>query len=106
VPAKSKRPLAPPDIEVIDPAHPAAKNPNDTDRHNPDVAKRNRSVIGMPVLLDLKPAKPNRREGRIYNPEDGKAYTSNISIKSPDVLQVEGCAFGGLICGGQNRHRE
>jgi uncharacterized protein (DUF2147 family) len=80
----------------------AAKNPNDTDRHNPDVAKRNRSVIGMPILLDMKPTKPNRWEGRIYNPEDGKTYTSNLSIKSPDVLRVEGCAFGGLICGGQN----
>ena len=59
-------------------------------------------VIGMPVLLDMKPTKPNRWEGRIYNSEDGKTYTSNISLKNPDVLRVEGCAFGGLICGGQN----
>jgi len=80
----------------------AAKNPNDTDRHNPDAAKRSRPVIGMPVLLDMKPTKPNRWEGRIYNSEDGKTYTSNISLKNPDVLRVEGCAFGGLICGGQN----
>jgi uncharacterized protein (DUF2147 family) len=78
-----------------------AKNPNEKDRKNPDPALRGRSVIGAPVLIDMKPS-GNRWNGRIYNVKDGKTYTANISLKGADTLRVEGCAFGGMICGGQN----
>jgi uncharacterized protein (DUF2147 family) len=80
----------------------AGGNPNDTDSHNPDPAKRNRPVDGMTVLIDMKPAKNNRWEGEIYNVKNGETYASNISLKSADVLRVEGCVFGGWFCGGQN----
>jgi uncharacterized protein (DUF2147 family) len=80
----------------------AGGNPNDTDRHNPDPAKRNRPMDGMTVLIDMKPAKSNHWEGQIYNAKDGRTYASNISLKNADVLRVEGCVFGGLFCGGQN----
>ena len=82
----------------------AAKNPGDKDRKNPDPALRNRSVIGMPVLIDMKPS-GNRWNGRIYNVKNGETYTANISLKGGDTLRVEGCAFGGLVCGGQNWSR-
>jgi uncharacterized protein (DUF2147 family) len=77
-------------------------DPNDTDRHNPDASKRNRPILGLPVLIDMKPAKSNRWEGQIYNAKNGKTYTSNISLKNPNVLRVEGCVLGGLFCGGQD----
>jgi uncharacterized protein (DUF2147 family) len=77
-------------------------NPNDTDRHNPDASKRNRPMNGMPVLIDMKPAKNNHWEGQAYNPMDGRTYSSNISLKSTDVLRVEGCVFGGLFCSGED----
>jgi uncharacterized protein (DUF2147 family) len=77
-------------------------DPNDTDRHNPDASKRNRPILGLPVLIDMKPAKSNRWEGQIYNAKNGKTYASNISLKNPNVLRVEGCVFGGLFCGGQD----
>src|SRR5262249_36117432 len=80
----------------------AGGNPNETDRQNPDPAKRNRPVDGMTVLIDMKPAKNDHWEGQIYNAKNGKTYTSNISLKSADVLRVEGCIFAGLFCGGQN----
>ena len=76
-------------------------NPNDTDRHNPDASKRNRPMNGIPVLIDMKPAKNDHWEGQAYNPMDGKTYSSNISLKSTDVLRVEGCVFG-LFCGGED----
>jgi uncharacterized protein (DUF2147 family) len=47
----------------------------------------------------------NRWDGRIYNAENGKTYTGNIRLKNASTLRVEGCAFGGLICGGQNWSR-
>src|SRR6516225_3085326 len=44
----------------------AAKNANDTDRKNPNPELRKRPIIGLPILLDMKPA-GKRWEGRIYN---------------------------------------
>jgi uncharacterized protein (DUF2147 family) len=80
----------------------AAKNTNDTDRNNADASKRKRPVIGMPALMDMKPAKKNRWEGQVYNANDGKTYAANIAMKSPNVLRVEGCTLSGLVCGGQD----
>jgi uncharacterized protein (DUF2147 family) len=80
----------------------SSADPDDTDRHNPDASKRNRPLLGLPVLIDMKPAKSNRWEGQIYNAKNGKTYASNISLKNPDLLRVEGCVFGGLFCGGQD----
>lgn len=82
----------------------AAKNANEKDRHNPDPSLRNRSVIGTPILINMKPD-GKRWSGQIYNVKDGRSYTAHISLKNPDTLRVEGCAFGGMICGGQNWSR-
>jgi uncharacterized protein (DUF2147 family) len=71
-----------------------------TDTNNPDPNKRNRPTLGMPVLLAMKATQPNRWDGQIYNSENGKTYTGNISLASPDVLRVEGCLL--IFCGGQD----
>jgi uncharacterized protein (DUF2147 family) len=76
------------------------------DKNNPDPALRNRSVIGMPVLLGMKKSGQNRWEGRVYNAKTGRTYTANISLVSENVLRVEGCVLGGLFCGGQNWTRK
>jgi uncharacterized protein (DUF2147 family) len=80
----------------------AAADPRDTDRHNPDASKRNRPLLGTPVLIDMKSVNSKRWEGEIYNAKNGKTYASNIMLKSPDTLRVEGCVFGGFFCGGQD----
>jgi uncharacterized protein (DUF2147 family) len=74
----------------------------ETDRHNPDASKRNRPLLGTPVLIDMKSVNSKRWEGEIYNAKNGKTYASNIMLKGPDVLRVEGCVFGGFFCGGQD----
>ena len=80
----------------------AAADPSETDRHNPDASKRNRPLLGTPVLIDMKSINAKRWEGEIYNAKNGKTYASNIMLKGPDVLRVEGCVFGGFFCGGQD----
>lgn len=80
----------------------AAADPGETDRHNPDASKRNRPLLGTPVLIDMKSVNSKRWEGEIYNAKNGKTYASNIMLKGPDVLRVEGCVFGGFFCGGQD----
>ncbi len=83
----------------------SAGDPKETDIHNPDAGKRNRPLLGAPVLIDMKPAAGKRWEGEIYNAKNGKTYAANISLKNADVLRVEGCVFGGLFCGGENWSR-
>lgn len=78
------------------------QRPGGIDTNNPDAAKRTRPTLGMPVLLAMKsPSSRNRWNGEIYNSENGKTYTGNISLSSPDVLRVEGCLLG-FLCGGQD----
>jgi uncharacterized protein (DUF2147 family) len=74
------------------------------DENNPDPAKRSRSVMGMPILLNMKPA-GQRWDGEVYNAENGQTYTAHISLNSPNVLKIEGCVLGGLFCGGENWNR-
>ena len=82
------------------------KGPPGADQNNPDPAKRSRSVIGMPTILDMKPTTaPNKWEGEIYNAENGKTYAGDITLASEKVLRIQGCVLG-FLCGGQDWTRE
>jgi uncharacterized protein (DUF2147 family) len=71
------------------------------DIENPDPAKKGRPILGMPILLAMAPTKPNRWEGEIYNSNNGKIYSSNISMANENTLKLEGCVLG-FLCGGEN----
>ncbi len=74
--------------------------PAGTDEHNPDPAKRSRSMLGVPILINMQPDN-NKWSGEVYNAEDGGIYSSNIALLASDRLRIEGCVLGGLICGGE-----
>lgn len=76
------------------------KEPGGTDQYNPDPSKRSRPTLGMPLLLGMQQANPNRWDGEIYNAQNGKTYTANIKLASPDQLELQGCVLG-FLCGGQ-----
>jgi uncharacterized protein (DUF2147 family) len=71
------------------------------DENNPDPAKRARPILGSQLLLGMKPASDARWEGDIYNPENGKTYSSRMWLKGDDTLRIEGCVLG-FLCGGQD----
>lgn len=56
---------------------------------------------GEQVLINMKPAKDAKWSGRILDPNTGSTYDSTIALKGSDTLRVQGCAFGGVFCGGQ-----
>src|SRR3979411_155479 len=66
-------------------------------------AKSNQN--GEKVLINMKPAKDSKWTGRIYDPNTGSTYDSTIALTSSDSLRVQGCAFGGMFCGGQTWSR-
>lgn len=56
---------------------------------------------GEQVLINMKPGKDQKWSGRILDPNTGSTYDSAVTLKGTDRLRVQGCAFGGMFCGGQ-----
>jgi uncharacterized protein (DUF2147 family) len=59
---------------------------------------------GEKILINMKPS-DTKWTGRIHDPDSGRNYDSTITMKGPDALRVQGCAFGGMFCGGQTWSR-
>ena len=60
-----------------------------TDLQNPEASLRNRPLEGINLLTGFAPA-GDRWRGRIYDPESGKTYRSEL-IGSGNTLSVKGC---------------
>jgi uncharacterized protein (DUF2147 family) len=60
---------------------------------------------GEQVLINMKPGKDSKWSGRIFDPKSGSTYDSTIALRNSDSLRVQGCAFGGMFCGGQTWSR-
>jgi uncharacterized protein (DUF2147 family) len=72
-----------------------------TDANNPDPALRSRPVQGLRILSGFNETSHGVwTGGRIYNPEDGRSYRSELRIGRDGRLQVKGCV--GPIC--QTQH--
>ena len=52
------------------------------------------------ILINMKPD-GGKWSGRIHDPDSGRNYDSTIAMKGPNAMRVQGCAFGGMFCGGQ-----
>jgi uncharacterized protein (DUF2147 family) len=71
----------------------------------PAPAPGEKSAVGQKILLGM------RRQGAIwagpiFNIEDGKTYDGELSLSSPDRLEIKGCLSAGGICGGETWKRE
>jgi uncharacterized protein (DUF2147 family) len=77
------------------------KEPGGRDANNPDVSKKNRPTLGMPILIDMK-KKPglDQWEGQVYNAKDGQSYSATITQVGNDQLEIKGCVLG-FLCGGE-----
>jgi uncharacterized protein (DUF2147 family) len=82
------------------------KEPNDpdtgrpkTDKNNADASLRTRPMIGVQIVLGMKPTgAANKWSGQVYNAEDGKIYSGNLTLQDANTIKLEGCILGGLIC--------
>ena len=59
---------------------------------------------GRKILIDMRPD-GDVWTGQIFDPKSGSRYDSTIALKGQDRLRVQGCALGGLFCGGQTWSR-
>ena len=70
-----------------------------TDKNNADASLRSRPMIGVQVVLGMKPTgTANKWSGQVYNAEDGKTYTGNLTLQDANTIKLEGCILGGLVC--------
>jgi|TARA_B110000116_G_scaffold230552_1_gene212983 uncharacterized protein (DUF2147 family) len=59
------------------------------DAENPDPALRGRSLVGADFILNFTFDGEKWKDGRIYNPENGKQYKADLELKD-GVLKVRG----------------
>jgi uncharacterized protein (DUF2147 family) len=59
---------------------------------------------GEKILINMKP-EGSKWSGRIHDPDSGRNYDSTMAMKGTSSLRVQGCAFGGMFCGGQTWKR-
>lgn len=61
------------------------------DLNNPKESLRNRPILGLPLLMDLKPVGSDQYEGgRIYDPKSGKTYDCQMEQLSAQTLSIRG----------------
>jgi len=85
-------------VWLQEPNDPATNKPK-TDTHNADAAKRTRPLIGIPVVLGMKPSSTaDKWEGQVYNAEDGNTYSGSFILTGANTADLKGCVPGGLIC--------
>jgi uncharacterized protein (DUF2147 family) len=87
-------------VWVQEPNDPDTHQPK-TDKHNVDASKQSRPLLGIPIVLNMKPSGADAWEGQVYNAEDGNTYSGSFSMNGANSAQLKGCVMGGLICKSQ-----
>jgi uncharacterized protein (DUF2147 family) len=62
------------------------------DANNTDPALRNRPICGLPMLGGFVPGNEAGvwKDGRIYNPENGKTYHATLRVEPDGTMRVRG----------------
>ena len=86
-------------VWLKEPNDPATGRPK-TDKHNADASKQSRPLLGVPVVLAMKPSGPGQWSGQVYNAEDGKTYSGSFTLTGPDTADLKGCVLS-ILCKSQ-----
>lgn len=81
------------------PVDPATGKPQVDDKNaNPSLAKR--PIIGINIFNGMKSVANNKWSGTVYNADNGKSYSSDVTVAGPRKLEVRGCVMS-ILCGGE-----
>jgi uncharacterized protein (DUF2147 family) len=79
-----------------EPNDPATGRPK-TDKNNADATKQSRPLLGVPIVLGMKPSgTADQWSGQVYNASDGKTYSGSFTMTGPDTAELKGCVV--IIC--------
>ncbi len=87
-------------IWLKQPNDPATGRPK-TDKNNADPSKQSRPLIGVPIVLGMKPSgTPNQWSGSVYNAADGKTYSGSFTMTDANTAELKGCVLS-VLCKSQ-----
>jgi uncharacterized protein (DUF2147 family) len=87
-------------VWLKEPNDPATGRPK-TDKNNADASKQSRSLIGVPIVLGMKPSgTPNQWSGSVYNASDGKTYSGSFTMIDANTAELKGCVLS-VLCKSQ-----
>jgi uncharacterized protein (DUF2147 family) len=87
-------------VWIAEPIDPDTNQPK-LDKNNSNASLQSRPLLGIPIVLSMKPAGGDKWEGQVYNAQDGGTYTGSFTLTSANTAELKGCVMGGLICKGQ-----
>jgi uncharacterized protein (DUF2147 family) len=87
-------------VWIQEPMDPETSKPK-LDKHNVDASKQGRPLLGIPIVLNMKPNGADKWEGQVYNAEDGNTYSGSFAMTGANSAQLKGCIMGGLLCKAQ-----
>jgi uncharacterized protein (DUF2147 family) len=86
-------------IWLKEPNDPATGRPK-TDKNNADASKQSRPLLGVPIVLGMKPSGPGQWTGDVYNASDGKTYSGSFTLTGPSSADLKGCVLS-VFCKSQ-----
>ncbi len=90
-------------VWLKEPIDPDTHQPK-TDKNNPDASKKGRPLLGVPIVLGMKPSgTPNKWDGQVYKADEDSPgiYTGSFTMTGANTAELKGCVMGGLICKAQ-----
>jgi len=87
-------------VWLQEPNDPETHQPK-TDKNNADASKQGRPLLGIPIVLSMKPNGADAWQGQVYNAEDGSTYSGSFTMTGANSAELKGCVMGGLICKAQ-----
>jgi uncharacterized protein (DUF2147 family) len=86
-------------VWLKEPNDPATGRPK-TDKNNADASKQNRPLLGVQIVLGMKPSGPGVWSGEVYNASDGKTYSGSFTLTGPNTADLKGCVLA-VLCKSQ-----
>lgn len=86
-------------VWMVEPLDTATHQPK-VDSNNPDAKLRSRPLMNLTMMTDLVYKGDNVwGEGSVYNPEDGRTYSCELTLKDPNTLDIRGYVLGMPLLG-------
>ena len=86
-------------VWLKEPNDPATGKPK-LDKHNADASKQSQPLLGVAIVLGMKPSGPNVWSGNVYNASDGKTYCGSFTMSGDNTADLKGCVMG-FLCKSQ-----
>ena len=77
-------------VWLAEPNNPAT-NQAKLDDKNADPGKRSRPLVGIPIVLSMKPSGGDKWDGQVYNSRDGQTYSGSFTLTGPSTAVLKGC---------------